>query len=81
MKISQVKIGRTVSLGQFENFRVDLTAEVEPQDNPADVVASLTVEVEELAKALKEQWQSKPPPSVNPIKHSNNPPSLPGRTR
>jgi len=68
MKISEVSIGRTVSLGQFENFRLDMTAVIEERDDPADVIGSLTVEVEELSKELKERWQNRPPPAVNPIK-------------
>lgn len=64
MRYSQVKIGRTVSLGQFENFRLELTAEVEPSDDPADVVAAVTNEVEDISKELKSKWMQRPPPTV-----------------
>jgi hypothetical protein len=41
MKITQITLGRTINVGNYESVRIDLTADVEPEDGYAINIAKL----------------------------------------
>lgn len=40
-QITQITYGKTVNIGNYQSIRVDFTADVEPGENPSDVLIGL----------------------------------------
>uniref|UniRef100_A0A6M3LUC6 Uncharacterized protein n=1 Tax=viral metagenome TaxID=1070528 RepID=A0A6M3LUC6_9ZZZZ len=54
MKIKEVSYGRTFNIGSYESERIDLTAELEDNEDEITVITKLRAKIEEVRiKSIK----------------------------
>ena len=56
MKIVRITLGRTVNVGNYENVRFDLTADVDPDETPEQATKLLKKEVDAAEAKLRKEY-------------------------